>query len=215
MQELRIEDAVPVLPSWINGRAFLSLTSDFAEVRNSQGEVLRRTPLCGADEVAAAVASAEAALPAWSALPERERGNFLVAWATALEGYAAHFARLICEESGMAEGAAQTEVAAAATGLKSATSAKIEAEDKAVKIAACVWNTQLSLGAVARLIAPALCAGGVVIIKPYTQFPGAVFALCELSARVGIPAGVVNLVQGEDAVLEALAGYDAVQILSR
>jgi acyl-CoA reductase-like NAD-dependent aldehyde dehydrogenase len=207
MQELKIEDAVPVLPSWINGRAFLSLTADFAEVRNPEGKVLRRTPLCGADEIAAAVASAQAALPAWSALPASERQNLLVAWAAALEKYAAHFARLISEETGAGESEALADVAATAVSLQSATSPKSESG----RIAACVWSAQCALAAVASLMAPVLRAGGVVIVNPCVQSPGAAFALCELSARVGIPAGVVNLVQGEDAVLTALAGYDAVQ----
>lgn len=213
MRELKIEDATPVLPSWIHGRAFLSLTSGFAEVRNVKGEVLRRTPLCGADEVAAAVAGAEAALPALSALPDGERQNFLIAWSAALEKYALHFAHLIAEETGVGEAAAGDEVAAAAvalrTGLQSATSVKNEAG----KIAACVWNTPLALEVVIKRIAPILRAGGVIIVKPRAQSPGAVFALCELSARVGIPAGVVNLVQGEDAVLAALAEHRNVRIV--
>lgn len=213
MQELRIDDAVPVLPSWINGRAFLSLSADFAEVRNRAGEVLRRTPLCGAGEVTTAVASAEAALPAWSALPASERQNLLVAWAVALEKHAAHFARLISEESGAGERAAQADVAAAAAMLNTHLQSATPVKNEAGRIVACAWSAHSPLADVVQRIAPTLRAGSVVIVKPCAQSPGAAFALCELSARVGIPAGVVNLVQGEDAVLTALASYDAVQII--
>ncbi|GHT89942.1 hypothetical protein AGMMS49545_01730 [Betaproteobacteria bacterium] len=213
MQELKIEDAVPVLPSWINGRAFLSLTAGFAEVKNAAGKVLRRTPLCGADEVAIAVVGAEAALPAWTALQTGERQNFLIAWSHALEKYAAHFAHLISEETDVDEAAAGDEVAAAIVALRAGLQSAMCAKNEAGKIVACVWNTPLALDAIVNLIAPILHAGGVIIVKPCAQSPGAVFALCELSARVGIPAGVVNLVQGEDAVLAAFAEHRAVRLV--
>ena len=47
----------PVIPLWIKGHAFLTATSSFLDVRNpANGEVLRRTPLCGVREALIALA---------------------------------------------------------------------------------------------------------------------------------------------------------------
>jgi acyl-CoA reductase-like NAD-dependent aldehyde dehydrogenase len=201
MRELTA-DSPPALPSWVRGRAFLTLTSAFAEVRDTTGKVVRRTPLCGAGEVNEAVASARAALPDWMVLPTNERQTLLVAWAEALRKHSAHFAGLLSEECGKRTDDAQDEVSAAIAALRATT--PVAAED-AGRIVACVWDVNMPLADAARLMAPVLRAGGVVIGKPCVSAPGAAYALCELSARVGIPPGVVNLVQGEVAVLAAFS----------
>lgn len=205
-------DGPPALPCWINGRAFLTMTPDFFEVRNAQtGKPLRRTPLCGADEVAEAVNAAVAALPAWGETPLAERQAMLARWATGLDQYAGHFAGLIQEETGKTPDAAAAEVAAALTALR-ADGAGLQAP-VAGKILAVVSDDAAPLAQAAQLFAPVLLGGGALVFKPSPRAPGAAFALVELSGRLGLPAGLVNLVQGDDAALAALCTHAQIERL--
>lgn len=202
-------DGPPALPLWINGRAFLTMVPAFFEVRDAlTGEPLRRTPLCGADEVAEAVQVAAAAAPAWSALEADARGGLLTAWAAGLEQYNGHFAKLLRQETGQEEGEAQAEVVRTVALLRQAGAPENPAD--AGQVVALAWDDSAPLAQAARLLAPVLRAGGTVVLKPTPKAPGAAYALVELSARVGLPAGVVNLVQGDDAALAALCGHPGI-----
>jgi succinylglutamic semialdehyde dehydrogenase len=56
-------------------------------------------------------------------------------------------------------------------------------------------------------IVPALLAGNTVVFKPSDLTPAVGAALVELWERVGLPAGVLNLVQGAVPTGRALAGH--------
>lgn len=59
------------------------------------------------------------------------------------------------------------------------------------------WNFPLAMGA--RKIAPALAAGCTVVLKPAPQTPLSSLALGGIIEKVGVPAGVVNIVPTSDA----------------
>lgn len=200
-------DGPAALPLWINGRAFLTMVSAFYDVQDAQtGEAVRRTPLCGADEVAEAVGAAQAAAPAWAALQQEERQAYLNAWAQGLDQYTGHFAKLVRQETGMDEAAALTEVETALAALRGDA---VSAAD-AAQVVALAWDDSAPLAQAAALLAPVLRAGGTVVLKPSPKAPGAAYALVELSGRVNLPAGVANLVQGDEAVLKAMLAHPAV-----
>lgn len=56
------------------------------------------------------------------------------------------------------------------------------------------WNFPIAIPA--WKIAPALCYGNAVILKPAELVPGCAHALIEILSRSGLPEGVVNLVMG-------------------
>lgn len=192
------------IPLWIDGHAFLTVTEAFFDVTDARtGEAVRRVPLCGAVEAQAAIAAAAAALPAWAARPGPERRRALEALADALSGYAGHFAKLLAQETGVDDAAAAAEVAAAVVALRGA-----EAAGDAV-VVALVVDAGRPLAALAELAAPALAAGAAVVCKPSPRAPSAAFALCELATRAGWPAGVLNLLQGDQAAIEGLCAAPA------
>jgi acyl-CoA reductase-like NAD-dependent aldehyde dehydrogenase len=211
MRFLTPDDAPPALPCWINGRAFLSLTEAFVDVIDqNSGQPVRRTPLCGAAEVEAALAAAHAAAPAWRALSEAERERLLAAWGALLQSYHDHFARLLRQEKGDTEAAAETEISAAVRAfshveVEAASAVPRPGVHAGMEFAILQTRAAEGLAAVARDLAAGLRAGFPVVINPDAAAPGAFYALCELSARAGLPAGVVNLVQGREAVAAALA----------
>lgn len=186
------------IPNWVNGHAFLTVSTDFFAVTNHlTGEAIRRVPLCGAAEAAEAVAAARAAQPRWAEMGMQARRVCLGNLADALAGYSDHFAQLLTEEVAGDEVQAAAEVAAAVDALRSAAVGE-------TGVVALVLDASRPLAAFAENMAPALMAGAALVVKPSPQAPSAVYALCELSARAGWPAGVLNLLQGDSAAIEGL-----------
>lgn len=191
------DDALAI-PLWINGHAYLTLAPAFLDVRNpASGELLRRTPLCGASAAHQALTAAGAAAASWAARPAAERAALLGALGEALDAYAAHFARLIVEESGLDAALAAAEVAAAVALLRSPPVGAA-----AVPVLAVV--AQAPLLSPLQTAVPALMAGATLVIRPLPQTPSALFALAELSGRCAFPAGVLNVVHGGDEVVAGL-----------
>lgn len=192
------------IPLWINGHAYLTVGDSFFDVVSPHtGQALRRVPLCGASEAAQAVAAARAAQPQWAEMGLNARRVCLAALADALERYAGHFAKLLGQEIALDETEAANEVSAAIAALRG-----VEVGETGV--IAVVVDAQRPLSALVAAITPALLAGATVVVKPSPRAPGAVFALCELSARADWPGGVLNLLQGDTAAIAGLctAGVD-------
>ena len=202
---MRQIDDVPAIPLWIAGHAYLTLTPHFFDVRDAySGKVLRRTPSCGANEARQALTAARQALPAWAEGAASERAGRLAELADALDGYASHFARLIDEETGCASALASAEVRDAVALLRStpqagAAGSRVEAEVSGVL--AIVGSAQAPLSALLRVAVPLWRAGAVLVVLPAPQVPSAVFALAELSARCAFPAGVFNVLYGDEALI--------------
>lgn len=193
-------DGPLAIPLWIDGHAFLTAAASYFNVLDAQtGEAVRCVPLCDAGEAEVAAAAARAAQPAWRALAAGERQAHLQALAAALEDYAEHFAKLLDQETGLGEEASRFEVASAVALLRNALPMLA-----APAVLAVLADAGRPLAALVELAAPALAAGGAVVLKPSPKAPSAAFALCELSARAGWPAGVLNLLQGDEATIAGL-----------
>ncbi|MES0884127.1 aldehyde dehydrogenase family protein [Roseibium sp. SCP14] len=61
------------------------------------------------------------------------------------------------------------------------------------------WNFPIAIPA--WKIAPAICYGNTVVLKPAELVPGCAHALVEILSRSGLPEGVVNLVMGRGSQL--------------
>ncbi|HKQ28817.1 MAG TPA: aldehyde dehydrogenase family protein, partial [Burkholderiales bacterium] len=75
------------------------------------------------------------------------------------------------------------------------------------------WNFPIAIPA--WKIAPALAYGNCVVFKPADLVPGCAWALADIIARAGIPAGVFNLVMGRGSVVgQALIEHPDVAAIS-
>jgi succinate-semialdehyde dehydrogenase/glutarate-semialdehyde dehydrogenase len=63
------------------------------------------------------------------------------------------------------------------------------------------WNFPCAM--IARKLAPALAAGCTIIIKPAELTPFSALALAALAEQAGVPAGVINVVTGDAAMIGA------------
>ncbi|MFE4504145.1 aldehyde dehydrogenase [Rhodococcus sp. NPDC056743] len=64
------------------------------------------------------------------------------------------------------------------------------------------WNTPLSLAAYK--VAPALLAGCTMVLKAPPEAPGELYILAEVAEEIGLPPGVLNIVNGYRQVSEQL-----------
>lgn len=206
--------ALPIIPLWIGGRAYLTITDAFVTVqRATDGAALRRIPLCAAREVETAIRTAQSALLSWPALPSNQRYHFLAGMADALSDYAGHIADLIREETGIALRDACSEVSAAIDALhtkKAADAEKNIAPEnlKTPVIAVACDASPRPLTDFLHHAMPAWQSGAVIIARISADAPSVFFAFAELTAYCRWPAGVFNLLYGDistDAALKAAA----------
>ena len=176
-------------------------------------EVVASVAAGGADEVAAAVDSARAALSGpWGAMSARERGRLVWKIGERIIERADELARLETLHNGKPIfESRQIEIPATAECFQyyAGWADKIHGETIPVKgnyltytlrepvgvVAAIVpWNFPLLLAS--WKVAPALACGNTVIVKPATQTPLTALALAEIATEVGLPAGVLNVITG-------------------
>ena len=169
----------------------------------------------GPAEATAAVDAGAAALPAWSAMPPRQRSEILRRTYELMVRDADELAELICAENGKSLTDARGEVAYAAEffrwfaeegvraggdyGVSPAGGTRTVVTHKPVGVAALVtpWNFPAAMAT--RKIAPALAAGCTVVLKPASETPLTAFAVTRLLVEAGVPDGVVNVVPTTDA----------------
>lgn len=178
----------------------------------ANGKLLGVVPNCGAAEAREAIEAAQAAFPAWSAKTPLERGVFLHALEQAIRDNLEDLARLLTLEEGKPLAEARAEILQGASyfpwfaeesrrfsgdvtpiyrqGVQAVT------RHAPVGVAAAItpWNFPMSM--IPRKAAPALAAGCTIVIKPASATPYSALALAALAERVGIPAGVFNVITG-------------------
>lgn len=74
------------------------------------------------------------------------------------------------------------------------------------------FNSPLNMAA--HKIAPALASGNAVVFKPPVQTPMSATRLFELMLEAGVPANLINLVQGDGEVGQALVEHPGVDFLT-
>ena len=186
------------------------------EVRNpANGELLGTVPDMGADETRRAIDAAHAAFPAWAHKTAKERAQLLRRMYELMLAHQDDLARLLTAEQGKPLAEAKGEIAYSASYLewfgeeaKRLYGDTIPAHggDKrlltlrqpvGVVAAITPWNFPSAM--LGRKIGPALAAGCTVVCKPALQTPFSALALGVIAERAGLPAGVLNIVTGQDA----------------
>jgi RHH-type proline utilization regulon transcriptional repressor/proline dehydrogenase/delta 1-pyrroline-5-carboxylate dehydrogenase len=163
--------------------------------------------------VAAAVASAQAAFPAWNATPVAERAAALDRAGDVIEQNRGRLIALLQSEAGKTIDDCVSEVreaidycrfyaqdsrrAFAPQSLPGPTGESNELRMRGRGVFVCIspWNFPVAI--FTGQIAAALAAGNSVVAKPAEQTPLVAFELIRLLHHAGIPAGVLDLVPGD------------------
>ncbi|WP_181311288.1 aldehyde dehydrogenase family protein [Nocardioides campestrisoli] len=198
---------------WIGGREQRSPDADVHVVRSPwDGREVSAIAAGTPEDVAAAVAAAEQALPAWRALKTAERGRLLLALAARMREERGLLAELEEHEAGKPGPQSLREIDGAANyfdfyaGLSAGAVGEVldlgptmhgyvVNEPFGVIGVITPWNAPLNQAA--RAVAPALLTGNVVVVKPSEFTSGSTLELARIATEVGVPAGVLNVVTGD------------------
>lgn len=205
MFELRISDTdasaerLQVLPLWVDGHAYLTVTPVFGEVFSPlNGQGLRRFPVCGSAEIERSLASAQAGRTLWAGASMAERSDVLCCLGALLSEYGAHLAGLLVEESGQSDARARAEIEAVLASLQNAQPSEVSGVVAVHAIPAQPLFSAL------KLVIPLLVAGCAVIVLSSPTAPSVLFAFAELTARAGLPGGVFNVLHGDSQTWAAV-----------
>lgn len=193
------------------------------------GRVLWRVAEADPATVAAGVAAARAAQPGWAGTNAPARGALLHAFADAMTADLGRFTAIVAQETGKSPGEARGEVQGAITlarffageGLRlygrtttSHVDGKLVASIREpVGVAALLGAANTPAANIAWKLFPALIAGNAAVVKAAETAPATAWFYGELAARVGLPDGVVTILQGgrdTGRVLVADPGVDLV-----
>ncbi|AZE93935.1 Succinate-semialdehyde dehydrogenase (NAD(P)+) [Pseudomonas orientalis] len=197
----------------------------------ASGRLLARVPAMAALDTRRAIVAAERAWPAWRARPAAERAALLERWYQAMLDNLDDLALIMTSEQGKPLNEAKGEVRYGAGFVKwfAEEARRVYGETmpapsgdrrlltlkQPVGVCAAItpWNFPNAM--ITRKCAPALAAGCPIIVKPSDLTPLSALALAVLAERVGIPAGVFNVITGLPAGIgEELTGNPAVRKIS-
>jgi len=208
----------------IDGR-MLAGESTFGVIDPATGSVFAEAPDCSPTQLEQAIASASRAFGPWSR-DQGARRRVLLACAALTRAHAGELGQLISREQGKPLAKAVGEVMGAARWFEHTAGIEMPVEivhdDETMRVSVhhrplgvvagiTPWNYPV-MSAVWK-IAPALLAGNCIVLKPSPFTPLSTLRLGTI-LKDAIPAGVLALVSGGDALGRALAAHPAIRKIS-
>lgn len=198
---------------FIDGEWVTSKSGETIDVVNpTTEELVARVQNGTVEEAQRALEAAEKAQKQWKLLPARKRAEIMYKFAAEIKANSEELAKLLVQEQGKLLKVARGEVAVTASFIEYACEGarRIEGDiipsdepneqiwiqkvPRGVVVAITAWNFPLALAG--RKLGPALIAGNTIVIKPTSETPLATLELANIAQKVGIPAGVINILTG-------------------
>jgi len=219
------------LSHYINGQWTEGHTREWRDVVNpATGELLASVPMGDAADVNAAVEAAATAFPAWRRTPPEDRIQPLFKLKMLLEEHIDDIARIITLENGKTFGEAKAEMRRAIENVEVACGIPMMMQGYNLEDVARGIDEMMirqPLGVVAAIVPfnfpgmipfwflpYSIATGNTFIVKPSERVPLTMRYACELIERIGLPKGVVNLVNGGKAAVDALLDHAKVRAIS-
>ena len=200
------------LAHWIDGEAREAASGRWRDVFDpATAKAFAQAADGDKQDIEAAIAAAERAFPAWSALPNSERARWLEKLADAVEARLDDFAHAESRDGGKPiKLAREVEIPRAISNLRFFAHAATQFSSESHHGQAGLnYTLRQPLGVVATIspwnlplylftwkIAPALAAGNTVVAKPSEITPHTATMLATLATEIGLPKGVLNIVHG-------------------
>jgi aldehyde dehydrogenase (NAD+) len=213
--------------------AYVQAADEIEVVSPSTGAVIGAVPCADAEMVHRAVEAAQRALARsnWAGIAPRARLRALQAWADLIEAEAETLAQLeaICSSRPVAQArggdilvtAEQIRFFAEFADKEGGSLAPVSNQqfgyvsDAPYGVVGAItpWNFPISMAG--WKLGPALAAGNAVVLKPSEMTPYSTLYLAELSVRVGMPAGLINVVLGDGVTTgTAITGHPGIAKVS-
>jgi malonate-semialdehyde dehydrogenase (acetylating)/methylmalonate-semialdehyde dehydrogenase len=196
----------------------------------ADGTVTGHVALASTGEVGQAVAAAQAAFAAWSAMPPIRRARLMNRFLALLNTHKDALARAITLEHGKVFTDAQGEVERGIDIVEFACGIpQLLKGDYTDQVSTGIdnWTLRQPLGVVAGItpfnfpvMVPmwmfpvAIAAGNTFVLKPSPTDPSASLLYADLMKQAGFPDGVFNVVQGDKVAVDALLEHPDVKAIS-
>jgi malonate-semialdehyde dehydrogenase (acetylating)/methylmalonate-semialdehyde dehydrogenase len=224
-------NAVGQVHHWIGGRIVEGGSGRRGPVYDpATGRIAREVDFATVDEVAAAVAAAKAAFPAWRATSLSKRTDILFKIRNLVEARRKELAAHLTAEHGKVPSDALGEIARGLENLEFATGIPHLLKggfSEQVSTGVDVYQIRQPLGVVAGItpfnfpamvpmwmFATAIACGNTFILKPSEKDPSASMFLAELLHEAGVPDGVFNVVHGDKVAVDAILGHPDIAAVS-
>jgi alpha-ketoglutaric semialdehyde dehydrogenase len=232
VQGMRHAEIPDEVPNWVDGRQIAADSGEwFDKLSPSDGSLLCRGARSRASDIAAAVAAAAEAQPGWAAMPAVQRGMQLHKIVEGMQEAHDRLAEIVAAETGKSRKDAHGEVSGAiALGLFFASEAQrlygrtttsnlpnryAMTFRTPVGIAGLIVPANTPIANVAWKIFPALVCGNSAVLKAAEDTPATSWVVGDIAHSAGLPAGVLNVVQGygEEAGA-ALVRHPGIDVIS-
>lgn len=204
--------------NFINGDYIASKVAGTIDILNpSTGKKIGEIPEGCREDAQLALETADAAQKKWAKLTARTRQNILRTFANKIRENKDILAPMLVAEQGKLLSVAQMEVDVTATFIDYACDHALTIEGdilpsdnenekiyihkvpRGVVVGITAWNFPLALAG--RKIGPALITGNSIVLKPTQETPLATTELGRIANEAGIPAGVLNVINGSGSVV--------------
>jgi malonate-semialdehyde dehydrogenase (acetylating) / methylmalonate-semialdehyde dehydrogenase len=219
------------VPNFVNGRWVEPLASEWLDVTNpATGEAIARVALSDAIETAAVVEAAAAAYPEWRRTPPEDRIQPLFRLKYLFEEHIDELARIITQENGKTLTESRAELRRTIENVEVACGIPTMMQGYNLEDVARGIDEMMirqPLGVVAAItpfnfpamvpfwfLPYAVACGNTFVLKPSERVPLTVRRIFELLEQVGLPRGVVNLVNGGKDAVNALLDHPKVRAIS-
>ncbi len=220
------------LENYIGGRWTAARdAAELLDVTNpATGDVLARVPLSGASDLDAAVGAARAALPEWRGVSVIARARKLFELRERLAARHEELAQSVTAEMGKTIGDARAEVARMIEMVECACAVPttmqgriiedvargVDAETVRQPVGVCAAIVPFNFPAMVPFwfLPFAIACGNTFVLKPSEQVPLTQQIAFEELDRLGLPAGVVNLVNGGREVVEGILDHPGIDAVS-
>ncbi|HET9124814.1 MAG TPA: CoA-acylating methylmalonate-semialdehyde dehydrogenase, partial [Solirubrobacteraceae bacterium] len=224
--------AARLLDNYIGGAwtAPTDATGELDVVNPASAEVLARVPLSGAADLDAAVAAAREALPQWRGVSTIARARKLFELRERLVARQEDLARSVTSEMGKTIADARAEVGRMIEMVEAAcaipttmqgriledVSRGIDAETIRQPVGVCAAIAPFNFPAMVPFwfLPFAIACGNTFILKPSEQVPLTMQIAYEELDALGLPAGVVNLVNGSREIVEGILEHPGIDAVS-
>ncbi|WP_210422946.1 CoA-acylating methylmalonate-semialdehyde dehydrogenase [Cryobacterium sp. BB307] len=220
-----------ILNHWVSGRPFEGESTRTAPVFNpALGTTSKEVRMATAGDVSDAVASAQAAFPAWAETSLAKRQAILFNYRELLNARRDELAQILTSEHGKVLSDAHGEISRGLEVVEFAVGIPhlLKGEySENVSTGVDVYTTREPLGVVG-IISPfnfpamvplwyfplAIAAGNTVVLKPSEKDPSASDWLARLFTEAGLPEGVLNVVHGDKVAVDAILEHPDVKAIS-
>ncbi|PJE29509.1 Methylmalonate-semialdehyde dehydrogenase [acylating] [Pseudooceanicola marinus] len=216
------------LTHFIDGAHVKGTSGRFTNVMNpATGEVIAKVPLATVDELNHAVERAAEAQVKWGATNPQRRARVMMKFGALINEHMDELAELVSKEHGktLPDGRGDVQRGLEVVEVCMGAPHMLKGEymnDGGPGID--LYSMRQPLGVVAGItpfnfpamiplwkMAPALAAGNAMILKPSERCPSTSLRLAELIKEAGLPDGVLQVVNGDKEVVDAILDNETVQ----